>query len=254
MSLKLFLVFALLFSQPLFAVGGCRLVSTGGQQQALLTPFLDLDVPPRVESNDFGRRRNLATYYTFLNSLKEALNKLNEGSHWIDLGTGDGIAPLDYKEGGGPAKVTGIGYGHPVHGDREGLTFLSGQLFEEIPMEKLGPPADLMTDLFGVFSYTKNMTEYLMRSLSHLKSGAPLMIYGSFETNWIETNTGRLTIVEFLEGLPGLSVHRENWPSGELKALVIRRTPVFSPEFIPHLELMEYSDFNPPARRWRVIY
>jgi SAM-dependent methyltransferase len=110
------------------------------------------------------------------------LRDLDRGDIWLDGGSGEAKAMIEYLEGGGRGTCVATGYEIPsqaraavrdAEGEHEGqFRYVRGKYFSDITDRELGAgdgEVDLITDLNGVLYYTKTFEEDLTRYLQLLK-------------------------------------------------------------------------------------
>lgn len=115
---------------------------------------------------------------------------------------------------------------------------------------------NLMTDSYGVLSYTHDLSGSLNRALSLLKTDGTLYIQNGFRKNTVikkESRFGTLTygIGEYLASVPGLIVEfiSEDFEDRETPIIKVTKTEYFQEGSIPHLILQSMKDsFVPPQR------
>ncbi len=217
-------------SDPLLPEGQCN----------ALERKLDVE----IAKNQFLTTRGFAEY---LNEFGEPLAldmvQLGPTDHWIDLGCGEGIAvarylspiedgnylpefsteanhfqyrlrdrPLEKK-----AKVTGITFKTVTNDvgvqrlvNSGNLTLKTGRYFEDIPTSEI-EKANVITDFYGVFAYTRSIDVTLKKSLDLLKDNGSLYIFlGHFKDvnlSHFKTVDGKeLDLVQWLSSIPGIKV------------------------------------------------
>lgn len=279
-----------------------------------------------IDSNRFMTQRGMDEYIEiFPDSLLVEMAKLNKEHHWIDAGSGEGYALLDFLENRGmnaemllqnarpnwnsprnihfdadllrdatqlinakamveKPQITGITF-KKENGWRKypNLDFKVGRFFEDIPLSELGH-ADLITDLFGVMSYSPKIDEVLSRYHSLLKPHAKAYIFvgdyvetpqyigflskfikgptgwaSAFAESVVRTKSGKkIPLIDWISSLSGFNARlegrviaqseRKNVPTGK----VLRETLVLEknedPISIPKLRLIESDRGKPPLR------
>jgi hypothetical protein len=127
-----------------------------------------VDQKSSVETNSFETGRRFADYnQEFEQKLGKALGAMAKtGGHWVDMGAGEGKALLDYylRNPASQVKLTGVGYeldggwggptGRAVKDSHERFRYIEGW-FDPIKAKEIGK-ADIITDIFGIYSYTKD--------------------------------------------------------------------------------------------------
>jgi SAM-dependent methyltransferase len=135
--------------------------------------------------------RTLSAYAELLPSgFSAALRRLGSGDRWLDIGAGGGHAILDYYApdyvvtSRGKALAVAISiedrrtdqwreHAMSIGGDR--IRYLHGKRLREYSREELGT-FQIITDVYGGFSYTENLSQFLERVLGLLETN------GSFYT------------------------------------------------------------------------
>jgi SAM-dependent methyltransferase len=245
--------------------GGGRAVAPQGKDNA----------PIAVSTNAFNVTRPLGYYANRLSEdfVKE-LQKLNGKSHWIDGGSGEGVAIEHYHQlgknanassyTGGEAKAALDAIGKTAPGDRAfvtGITYhmvrnvrphynnrlrhLVGRLMEDIPNKEIGR-ADLISDVYGVFAYTNRLDQAMAKYLTALKPNGSLYIHWGArmnETKITEKGKADVAVLDWLKSIPGIRV--------EEKGIAIRITKTGQPITIPTLAFVSETNQAPPVRVFR---
>lgn len=237
-------------------------------------------VPLRVESNTFSVIRPLGYYMNRLgDGFASDLAKLGDKGHWIDGGSGEGVAIEHYFQVGGANKkaamyagsdvardsmtkigalkqekrayVTGITYHmlrteRPTYGNR--LRHLSGRLMEDIPQKELGR-ADLISDVYGVYAYTNRFDKALAMYLTALKKDGSLYVFHDIRMykTTIQVGEKEVPLFDWLGGIKGMRVERTN------EGLSIRITKTGGNIEIPRLQFVSEDNQAPPIRVFRQI-
>lgn len=233
-------------------------------QISACTHFLIGDsVPKNLKLNTFTTNRGLNDYADAFKDLKSTLKKLNGNQHWIDLGSGDGKAIYDfYFSFEGRAKTTGVVLVEPEfsvrkHLPQQSYSHFSGRFFEDIPLEEF-EKADVITDYYGVLSYTKDFSGALAKILALLKPNGTLYIFngynvGHHKLTQIRTSSGLYGIADFLKQVEGLKVSTfkepiKNSSWGLQFGIKIIRQKNYVEGNLPPLRLLKFEDSNPPVR------
>ncbi len=169
-------------------------------------------------AGDFTRDRGFSQYaHAFGSAFEDSLSRLRADQHWVDAGAGSGVAATEYLRNGGVGKVTTVSFSEslipsPVQGR---INHLAGRSFESIPMTELASRngrADLITDLFGVLSYTDRPDEVLVRYWQILKPGGEVLLFVSAKRS-SETRIDRMNFPAWIQrqitgfDVVGLRVH-----------------------------------------------
>lgn len=132
------------------------------------------------------------------------LMSLRENQIWFDSGSGLLNALREYPELGGKAKTLGLSFERPA--DMADLNLYQQNLntllatgrhrqFEGIYLESLKPlkkPVDIITDIHGPFTYSKNLEKVLSIYLENLKLGGRIYISHSTHTK-IQLSEARMS-------------------------------------------------------------
>lgn len=207
-----------------------------------------------VKNNSFVTVRELFEYQYGLHSdFNVTLKKLSATDTWIDLGGGKGHAVEDYLKtqtsfvaAAQTVLVTyklGRFFGIKKYGGK--LMLLEGRLFEDIPLTEI-PKAQLMTDFYGVISYTRDLTKSLNMIFDRLVLGGELYIHSSPMSTTIMAQGSPIGLQKFLELIPGIKV--------EGRAGVLKVTKLSDYVIVPKLKLVLIDeDILPAFRRFEVI-
>lgn len=142
------------------------------------------------------------------------------------------------------------------------LKLFEGRLFENIPQEDLLSQygrVDLLTDLFGVFSYTANPAEVLEKYLNLLKEDGEIHILlgelnydRSLASHRVELKTGKeISLIEWLAKLQGVSVtlvETDVFGFNPMQSAIIKKTA--GSFYIPKLKLVGLNDSEMPPIRF----
>ncbi len=142
----------------------------------------------RLAHNKMVIERGINDYrFRFPREFNDRLKVLDGNSHWIDAGAGEAQAmrlfAAELKKDGRsiprltalaitrPENVPLLGEGEPGH---ERFRYLEGKV-EDISPDRVGQ-ADLITDLFGPFTYTDRMDRVLLSYLKLAKVGGLIVL------------------------------------------------------------------------------
>lgn len=232
--------------------------------------------------------RSLASYAELLPSgFIEALRKLGPKDRWLDIGSGAGGAILDYYLVGIPAEPGKNAFSRPRGRalqavavsieDRRGerwheyaaspaggrVRYLHGKRLRDYSSEELGR-FRIITDVYGGFSYTDDLSLFLARTLGALE------VNGSFYTmlqsvhlengkdsprTWYLTELvdgeGRtVKVCSWLRGIPCLRVACESRSDWDAPTELIRMDKICEGVNVPPLKRTFYEAGNPPGRRF----
>lgn len=148
---------------------------------------------------------------------------------------------------------------------------LQGKYFDEIPDSEF-EKADLITDMYGIFSYSHQKDEVLRRIIPKLKSDGEWMIYygAQSECTILKKNGEKQKLFEWLKSIPGIeveSISGYSWYQVSPASIIIRRKKTPSLQGladkvlgrqedikIPRLELIEVNGVSmPPIQHYREI-
>jgi SAM-dependent methyltransferase len=231
--------------------------------------------------------RTLENYAELLpTGFSDALRRLGPNDRWLDIGAGGGQAILDYSapeydfmpdgkvKTGGKAKAVAISIEDRrsarwwkqsaiAGGDR--LQYLHGKRLREYTNEELGK-FQIITDVFGGFSYTPDLSLFIEKVLSLLDVG------GSFFTmvqsvhlengkddpaTWYLTElidpAGRdVKICTWLKSVSCVRVSCESKSSWDAPTELIRVTKTCEDVAVPPLKRLRFEAGNPPERHFQL--
>jgi hypothetical protein len=212
----------------------------------------------QLRNNVFGVWRGGLAYLGRLGGrILYDLDALPEDAHWLDAGAGHAEAMKDLVAGvrdilGRTVKVkarrlTALGLAKPG-GFSEGILasrdfrYLEGKYLEDYRFEEIGV-CDLITDLWGPFSYTAQIDVVLRKYLELLKVGGKLYI----EIKPGSTAIDGLSLRDYLARIPGIRAEVDSY------TVRIEKTGWTRGEDVPRLKLEEFRPSSPPIRRWRIM-
>lgn len=205
-------------------------------------------------------------------------NILNSGTpnkpiHWMDLGAGDALPQRQVllgKTAVDPLSVKGtaVGVNFPYdeayskdliqfqkHLGTNPFRYLGGKYFHEVSDAELGQ-ADLMTDFFGVLSYTPHLSEDLGKALRALKPGGTLlMLHVPKQTLPVlsiqSSHKTELSLAQYLTMIPGIRVVSDRSTGNITNVIEVERTEA-GHILVPELELVAFQSGTPPRRSYIV--
>jgi SAM-dependent methyltransferase len=240
------------------------------------------DVVPR----GYVTNRGLSAYAELLpTGFCDALGKLGSSDRWLDVGAGSGQAILDYyaPKDDDPAgkKCAGAGAkGRTVAisiedrrtdqwqklaaslGD-ERIRYLAGKRLSQYSLEELGK-FRIITDVFGGFTYTENLSRFLDNVLSLLQVGGEFytlmpgvkLEYGSQKLGILyltelEDAIGRPEkVCSWLKKTTCTEISCESKSDWKRPTEVIKVRKVCSDTSVPRMKLVEFEAGYPPSRRF----
>ncbi len=246
-------------------------VSSIGFPANLCSDHLEVDAATaRLVLNSFNTSRGLSHYVERFtptgSSFRNTLLDLPSGSIWLDSGTGQARALVEglnsYPNIG---QGIGIGYQRPdnfIHPSELGnrFSYLDGELIENMAksgrLNHLMGKVNLITDLYGSLSYTKEFAEVLQVLVDLLaKDGKIFFHLTRTKNSVIATHEAGSSLLRWLESIPGLEVTSLTHPAtskfenrSSFETILIRKTTE-DVKVPTDLILKTYEDGTPPKRR-----
>jgi hypothetical protein len=232
--------------------------------------------------------RTLSDYAELLPSgFCDALGSLGSSHRWLDVGAGGAQAILDYyapADNSAPAETcAGLsGRGRAVamsiedrrtdkwreHAARLGdgrIRYLSGRRLRQYSPEELGK-FQIITDVYGGFSYTEDLSQFMEKVLSLLEVGG--VFYTLVQSVHLEDgkdnpNTRYLTelldpagrdvkVSSWLKKISCAKVVCESKSDWDTPTELINIKKVCSDVSVPRMKLLKYEAGNPPGRRFQL--
>ena len=274
-----------------------QLVAEAGWTQELPPPRIDEEIIKqekiyRSRGSDVPRGyvtdRGLTDYAELLpTGFCEALGGLGSSDRWLDIGAGSGQAILDYyastdpqpadkKCAGGGGKAGAVAMSIEDRrtdqwrdlaaslGD-ERLKYVSGKRLREYSPEELGK-FQMITDVFGGFSYTEHLYQFVDKVLSllevgghfytlvpgvHLEDGKEKL--GILYLTELEDAAGRPEkVCSWLKKTACAQVTCESKAGWKRPTELIKIRKVCSETSVPRMKLLEFEAGYPPARRFQL--
>jgi SAM-dependent methyltransferase len=241
------------------------------------------DVPRGYVTN-----RGLTNYAELLPAgFCAALGKLGSSDRWLDIGAGSGQAILDYhmSEAGAASGEKCVGPGAKARavaisieerqtdkwreraaslgGDR--IRYLTGKRLRQYSPEELGK-FQIITDVFGGFTYTEDLSQFVDKVLSLLEVGGGF--YTLLPGVHLENGKDKLGIMYLteLEGAAGspekvcswlkkascVKVSCESMSDWKRPTELIKIEKVCSNVSVPRMKLLEFEAGYPPGRRFQL--
>jgi SAM-dependent methyltransferase len=241
------------------------------------------DVPSGYVTN-----RGLSDYAGLLSSgFCDALARLGNSDRWLDIGAGDGQAILDYygpPEGGAAAERCAR-YGAKARavamsiedrrtnmwqlqatilgGDR--IRYLSGKRLRDYSPEELGK-FQIITDVYGGFSYTEDLSQFLEKVLSLLETGGAFYTLVQsvhlengkakhsiwYQTELVVAAGSDVKVCSWLKQTACVKVSCESKSDWDTPTELINIRKVCSDVSFPGMKLLKYEAGNPPTRRFQL--
>ena len=274
-----------------------QLVAEAGRTQELPPPRIDEEIIKqekiyRSRGSDVPRGyvtdRGLTDYAELLpTGFCEALGGLASSDRWLDIGAGSGQAILDYYAstdrqpadkkcagGGGKARAVAMSIedrrtdqwrdlAASLGNDR--LKYVSGKRLREYSPEQLGK-FQVITDVFGGFSYTEHLYQFVDKVLSllevcghfytlvpgvHLEDGKEKL--GILYLTELEDAAGRPEkVCSWLKKTAYAQVTCESKAGWKRPTELIKIRKVCSETSVPRMKLLEFEAGYPPARRFQL--
>jgi hypothetical protein len=232
--------------------------------------------------------RRLSDYAQLLPSgFCDALGSLGSSDRWLDVGAGDGQAVLDYfapADDAVPAEKCAqlAGRGHAVAmsiEDRrtdkwqeraaslgaERIRYLSGKRLRQHSRDELGK-FQIITDVYGGFSYTEELSEFLEKVLSLLETGGVFytIVQGVhlengkdkpdtwYLTELVDAAGDDVKVCSWLKKTTCVQVTCESKSDWHAPTEQINIRKVCSDVSVPRMKLLTFEAGNPPARRFQL--
>ena len=241
------------------------------------------DVPGGYITN-----RGLSDYLELLPSgFCDALGTLGNSDRWLDIGAGAGQAILDYNApeneaapgkrcAGAGGKVRAVAMSiedrrtdtwqqqaASLGDDR--LRYLSGKRLRDYSPEELGK-FQIITDVFGGFSYTEDLSQFVDRVLSLLEVGG--VFYTIVQSVHLEDGKDKPTtwyltelvdaagrdekVCSWLKKISCVKVGCESKSDWNAPTELINIRKVCSEVSVPRMKLLKFEAGNPPGRRFQL--
>jgi SAM-dependent methyltransferase len=232
--------------------------------------------------------RGLSDYAELLPSgFCDALGRLGNADQWLDIGAGAGHAILDYyapegdaapaqKCGRSTEKARAVAMSiedrrtdrwreQATSGGDDRIRYLSGKRLRDYAPEELGK-FQIITDVYGGFSYTEDLSRFVDKVLSllvvggsfytlapgvHLEDGKTKL--GILYLTELEDTAGRpLKVCSWLKKTTCAQVTCESKSDWKRPTELINIRKVCSGVSVPRLKLWEFEAAYPPARRFQL--
>ena len=230
--------------------------------------------------------RALTDYLELLPSgFCDALGSLGASDRWLDIGAGEGQAILDYyapTDDTAAAKCTGYrGKARAVALSIENrrtdkwreqaasladrIRYFSGKRLRDYSREELGK-FQIITDVYGGFSYTEDLSLFLEKVLSSLEIGGAFytMVQSvhledgkdkpstRYDTELVDAAGRNVKVCWWLKKTTCLKVGCESKSDWDAPTELITARKVCSDVSVPRTKLLKYEAGNPPSRRFQL--
>jgi SAM-dependent methyltransferase len=265
----------------------------GGWTQEPVQPRIDEQfgkqekIYRRQGAGSYTANRGLANYAEVLpTGFCDALGRLGSSDRWLDIGAGEGRAILDHyaprdnaapeKCGGSSPKARAVAISiedrrtdkwkqqaASLDGDR--IRYLSGKRLREYSPEELGK-FQIITDVYGGFTYTENLSRFVEKVLSlleiggafytvlpavHLEDGTDKL--GTwYKTELVDAASRPVTVCSWLKKTACTKVTCESKSDWDEPTQLIKIRKVCSGVSVPRTNLVEYMAGTPPGRRFQM--
>jgi SAM-dependent methyltransferase len=232
--------------------------------------------------------RGLSDYAELLPSdFCDALGRLGSSDRWLDIGAGEGQAILDYYAFDGdaaPAAKCARSFSRAraiamsiedrrtdkwrqqvvIFGD-DYLRYLTGKRLRNYSGEELGK-FQIITDVYGGFSYTEDLSQFLEKVLSlleidgvfytmvqsvHLEDGKDKPDT-RYLTELVDAAGRDVKVCSWLKKTTCVNVGCESKSDWDAPTELIIIKKVCSDVSVPRMKLLQYEAGNPPGRRFQV--
>jgi len=240
----------------------------------------------RQGARSYTANRGLSSYAEVLPSgFCGALGQLGSSDRWLDIGAGEGQALLDYYAAQGDAASAKCGGSGPRAralaisiedrrtdkwkqqaasvGDR--LRYLSGKRLRQYSMEELGK-FQLITDVYGGFTYTENLSRFVEKVLSLLEIGGAFYtvlpsvhledgtdkLGAWYKTELVDAASRPVKVCSWLKQTPCAKITCESKPNWDEPTQLIKIDKICSGIAVPPTNVVEYTAGTPPSRRFQL--
>jgi len=215
------------------------------------------------------------------------LANLGASGRWLDIGAGEGQAILDYysptsvieKTGGENSKVQSVAISiedrrtsrwHQTAArlDANQIRYLHGKSLREYTTQELGK-FQIITDLLGGFSYTKDLSKFIEKTLSLLQvngsfysilqdvhsengSNQPFYTGAPFLTEILNPDGSKMQICTWLKNISCVQVRCEFKEGWKPPVEIYRVQKVCDNVTVPPLKPVHFMAGTPPERRFQL--
>jgi SAM-dependent methyltransferase len=239
-------------------------------------------------SGSYTANRGLSAYAEVLpTGFCDALGSLGGSNRWLDIGSGEGRAILDYyapQDSAAPAekcarsrtKARAVAISIEDRrtdqwkeqaarlGD-DRMRYLSGKRLREYSVEELGI-FQIITDVYGGFTYTVNLSRFVEQVLSLLEIGGAFYTVlpavrledgtdklGTwYKTELVDAASRQVKVCSWLKQISSTEVTCESKIGWDEPTQLIKIRKVSSGVSVPRTNLVEYLAGAPPNRRFQL--
>jgi SAM-dependent methyltransferase len=240
-----------------------------------------LDVP-----QGYVTGRGLSSYVQLLPGFCGSLGALGSSDRWLDIGAGAAQAILDYyapeaqsagkmcSGAGGRVRAVAISIEdrrtekwrrRAASLDDGRIQYLAGRRLRQYAPDELGK-FQIITDVFGGFSYTDDLSGFVERALRLLDTGGvfyTLMQSVHLENGSDNPKTSYLTemvdaagrdqkVCSWLKHISCVEVTCESKSNWQAPTELINIRKVCGDVSVPHISLLKYEAGDPPGRRFQI--
>ena len=233
--------------------------------------------------------RTLSDYVELLPAgFCDSLGMLGSADRWLDIGAGDGQAILDYyafEDGAVPAEQCNGSFSkahavamsiedrrtdkwrqHAAIFGNDRIRYLYGKRLRNYSDEELGK-FQIITDVYGGFSYTEDLSQFLEKVLSlleidgvfytmvqsvHLQDGKDEP-KSSYLTNLVDAAGREVNVCFWLKQTTCVQVVCESKSDWETPTELIDIRKICNGVSVPRVKLLKYEAGNPPGRRFQLV-
>lgn len=228
--------------------------------------------------------RSLASYLQMLPGFCGSLGALGNSDRWLDIGAGAGQAILDYyapeadsgkmcSGAGGKARAVAISIEDrrtdkwhrraASLGDGR-IQYLAGRRLRQFAPEELGK-FQIITDVFGGFSYTDDLSGFVERTLRLLDTGGVFYTLvqsvrledgndnpnASYLTEMVDAAGRDAKVCSWLKHISCVTVTCESKSGWNAPTELINIRKVCGEVSVPRMKLLQYEAGDPPGRRFQ---
>jgi SAM-dependent methyltransferase len=241
----------------------------------------------RRGSGSYTANRGLSNYAEVLpTGFCDELGRLGSSDRWLDIGAGEGQAMLDYYAAQGDAALKKCGGSGPKaravaisiedrRTDRwkqraaslgdDRIRYLSGKRLSQYSRDELGK-FQIITDVYGGFTYTENLSRFLENVLNllevggavytvlpavHLEDGTDKL--GTwYKTELVDAASRPVKVSSWLKQTTCTKVTCESKTDWDEPTQLIKIRKVCGGVSVPRTNLVEYMAGAPPSRRFQL--